>query len=47
MPIFCFTGVSGLQVEELWSLDAEEFKNLGLAQKFVYRASENDIKNSD
>lgn len=22
-------GVSGLQVEELWSLDAEEFKNLG------------------
>lgn len=24
-----FTGVSGLQVEELWSLAAEEFDNLG------------------
>lgn len=27
--IVFFTGVTGLQVEELWSLDAGEFKNLG------------------
>lgn len=29
---YCFRivlGVTGLQVEELWSLDAAEFKNLG------------------
>lgn len=26
---FTQIGVTGLQVEEIWSLDAEEFKNLG------------------
>lgn len=36
MKNFHVTGVKGVQVEELWSLDAEQFDNLMYVSSYIY-----------